>query len=369
MNTHVVLMLDLGREMRGGQRQVLYLARYLARTQTPDGQQPTFVPVIACPANSALAQTARHEGLSVLPLTVRSALNPLLWIFLQKALTKMQVRILHTHDAHSAFVGAVIRSLGAPVTLVHSRRVSYMPTRGLRLWKYKQGDAVVGVSHEIANNMIAAGIPAARVHTIHSGIDPDSYTPRQPHSEATPFTFLAIGALTRQKGFSVLLNAAELLAKESDLPPWKVRIVGDGELMTSLQVQCRDLRLGVLAELPGRMESRTELPFCDALVVPSVDGEGSSATIKEAWATGVPLVASDLTSNCELVKDGENGLLAAAGDPRSLAEKMKAILTSSQLAAKLVCGGHASLPCFTDTTMAESYRKLYCTLLCSSNGR
>lgn len=57
------------------------------------------------------------------------------------------------------------------------------------------------------------------------------------------------------------------------------------------------------------------LPDCDALVVPSVDGEGSSGAIKEGWVTGVPVICSALASNQELVRGDENGLLAAVGDP------------------------------------------------------
>jgi len=363
MNVQTVLMLDLGVTLRGGQRQVQYLARYLARHAAREDEEPLFAPVIACPAESALARAAREDGLQILPLPGRRVANPLIWVTLQQAVRRLKARIIHTHDAHAAAIGAGLRAMSPHLLLVHSRRVSYQPASSLRMWKYRIADAVVGVSREIADGMIAAGVPAAKVHTIHSGIAPETYEARRPHAAGAPFVFLSIGAMTPQKGFSVLLDAAARLAAQPDLPPWKVRIAGDGELMPALRRQCRELGLETLAELPGRREGRQELPLCDAVVVPSVDGEGSSAAIKEAWATGVPLLASDLASNQELVRDEYNGLLAKNGDAESLATGMRRLMTEPELARRLVAGGADTLPAFTDIRMAESYRLLYKSLL------
>ena len=59
-------------------------------------------------------------------------------------------------------MGAFYKLLHSGTLLIHSRRVSYPLRRGLRSWKYRIADAVVGVSREIADGMIGAGIPASR---------------------------------------------------------------------------------------------------------------------------------------------------------------------------------------------------------------
>lgn len=174
-------------------------------------------------------------------------------------------------------------------------------------------DAVVGVSREIADGMIGAGIPASRVSAIHSGIDPSRYRPREARQDGG-FLFQSIGAFTPQKGYSVLVRAMAELRKRS-LPPWAVRIVGGGPLLDPIKEEARNLGVDALLALPGRRDSVDMLPDCDALVVPSVDGEGSSGAIKEGWVTGVPVICSALASNQELVRGDENGLLAAVGDP------------------------------------------------------
>lgn len=349
-----VLLLDLGLELRGGQRQVHYLARALDRT-------PGIEAVTACPAGGKLADALRSAGLPVAALPGRSPANPRLYAWLGRRLRDFPVDIVHTHDANAATMGAIWKVLHGGAKLVHSRRVSYPLRPGLRSWKYRMADAVVGVSREIAEGLIRAGIPASRVSAIHSGIDPSRYRRREARADG-PFLFQSIGAFTAQKGYSVFVRAmAELRGRP--LPPWRVRIVGDGPLLPSVRDEAGRLGVESLLDLPGRRDSVEMLPSCDAVVVPSVDGEGSSGAIKEGWATGVPVVCSDLTSNRELVRDGENGLLAVAGDPVSLADALERCLRDEELRRRLVEGGDRTLPEFTDQRMADQYIALYRKLM------
>ena len=350
-----VLLLDFGMELRGGQRQVYYLARALARSADIE-------PLTACPGDGKLAALLRDEGLPLLALTGRSPANPFLYARLDRMLDGRRVDIVHTHDANAATFGAVYKLLhGGAVRLIHSRRVSYPLRPGLRSWKYRMADAVVGVSREIADGMIRAGIPASRVSAVHSGIDPDRYRPRAERSGG-PFLFQSIGAFTPQKGYGVLVRAmAELRGRA--LPPWRVRIVGDGPLFGPIREEAQALGVAGLLDLPGRRDSVDMLPDGDALVVPSVDGEGSSGAIKEGWVTGVPVICSDLVSNQELVRDEENGLLAAAGDPVSLAGVMERCLLDADLRRRLVEAGSRSVLDFTDRRMADRYMALYRELM------
>lgn len=350
-----VLLLDFGMELRGGQRQVYYLARALARSADIE-------PLTACPGDGKLAALLRDEGLPLLALPGRSPANPFLYARLDRMLDGRRVDIVHTHDANAATFGAVYKLLhGGAVRLIHSRRVSYPLRPGLRSWKYRMADAVVGVSWEIADGMIRAGIPASRVSAVHSGIDPDRYRPRAERSGG-PFLFQSIGAFTPQKGYGVLVRAmAELRGRA--LPPWRVRIVGDGPLFGPIREEAQALGVVGLLDLPGRRDSVDMLPDGDALVVPSVDGEGSSGAIKEGWVTGVPVICSDLVSNQELVRDEENGLLAAAGDPVSLAGVMERCLLDADLRRRLVEAGSRSVLDFTDRRMADRYMALYRELM------
>ena len=79
--------------------------------------------------------------------------------------------------------------------------------------------------------------------------------------------------------------------------------------------------------------------------------------------TPTPVICSALTSNQELVRGDENGLLAAVGDPVSLADAMARCLTDEGLRARLAEAGSRSVLEFTDTRMAEQYMDLYRRLM------
>lgn len=350
-----VLLLDLGRELRGGQLQVYYLARALLRSAD-------FVPLVACPKNSALAKMLDKEKIPCLRLLGHSQINPAVLLKTAWALHKHSVKIIHTHDAHAASLGAFFKRFNKARLLIHSRRVSYPLHSGMRSKKYVLADAVVGVSQEISLGMQNAGLDPQKVHTIHSGIDPSRYRVREERHDGR-IVFLSIGAFTPQKGYSILLQAMSLLRDMEDLPPWEVRIVGDGPLFQEIFDQAVALHVEQYLALLGRQDSRMILPLCDILLVPSVDGEGSSATIKEGWVCGLPVICSALPSNTELVRDKLDGLTSAVGNPLALAATMTRCMQDEALRTRLAKAGLQRVQEFTDQRMAESYMDLYRQLL------
>lgn len=347
-----VLLVDLGRELRGGQIQVFYLARALT-------QQDDMEPVVACPRGSALARLLEQEDIPLLPLPGCGSFSPLVLFSVERALRRHAFSIIHTHDANAASLGWLCKTMHKEkVRLVHSRRVSYPLHDGMRLKKYLLADAIVGVSAEISSVVERAGVPAEKISTIHSGIDPTRYCPQIPRGDGR-FVFLSIGALTPQKGYSVLLQAMSVLKEMEDVPPWEVRIVGEGPLFSALLDEAVSLGVESRLALLGRQDGRIILPDCDVLVVPSVDGEGSSAAIKEGWVTGLPVICSALPSNTELVRDKIDGLVTPTGNPLALAAAMTRCMMEAPLRARLTAQGHARVEQFTDRVMALAYADLY----------
>ena len=354
-----VLLLDLGLELRGGQRQVLYLVRALDRMR--EEGEPVEV-LAACPKTGALAAALLEENLPCLQLPGRSAANPALLFKLWRTIRHRHIAILHTHDARAAMVGAWCKSWFSGIRLVHARRVSYPIRQGLHAKKYFAADAIIGVSHEISEGLIASGLPGAKVHTFHSGIDPSQYPPKVERDDGR-FVFGAIGALTEQKGFDVLIQAMSVLADIDDLPPWEVRVIGSGPLFQHLLEFAREQGVENSLAFFGRQDSKLFLPHFDALLVPSIDGEGSNGAIKEAWTVGIPVVCSSLPSNKELVRDKHNGLLVPKGNPLALGAAMLRLIREPVLRGRLVSNGHKSLESFTDMRMVKDTLALYRTLL------
>jgi len=351
------IQLDLGREWRGGQRQVLYLARHLLRAGP-------FLPVVAAPRGAPLIERARAEGIETVELPGRAEWRPGNFAAVNRLLREgREVHILHTHCARSAALGALLRLLSrVRFRLVHTRRVSYPLSGWWSTDKYRLADHVVGVSAEIRDVLEQGGVESGKLSVVHSGIDPTRYPVRERDEAAGPRIVGFVGALTRQKGCAVLLDALALLAQNNALA-WRALIVGDGPLRVELERRAAFLGLAETGaervRFLGWRESREVMPGMDVLAVPSVDGEGSSGVIKEAWVTGLPVAASDLPSNLELVEPDVSGLTAPAGDAAALAGTLSRLLADPVLCRRLRAGGVERVRLFTDTAMAERYLTLY----------
>lgn len=132
---------------------------------------------------------------------------------------------------------------------------------------------------------------------------------------------LFVGRLTETKGLITLLNAYE--QKESGLPD--LRIAGEGELEGLVQTAAdADQRITFRGPL-SRDQVLSEMSGALALVFPSVWYENFPMTIVEALACGLPVLASRLGALPELVSDGQNGALFAAGDPVDLGDTLAAL--------------------------------------------
>jgi len=348
-----LILCDLGPDLRGGQRQTLYLAQA--------AKAEGLAVSIACGFGSPLHKTAAEQDIAALPLPGRSGFSLKNFFLLLFALQNTPGAVLHTQDAHSALLGALLKQFGpAPFFLVHSRRVAYPLQSRISAWKYTKADALVAVSREISRMLVSGGVPAGKIRVIHSGIDPALYSRRVARTGRAEqgFCFGIIGALTPQKGHAVLLDAVACLMREA-LPRWRVDIAGDGPLRLEIERMVCAVKARDQVQMRGYVPSCEFLPQLDALLVPSAHGEGSSATVKEAWASGLPVIVSDLPSNLELVQPEVNGLAFAAGNGRELADAMVRLMRNAPLRERLIAGGDASLPQVTHTRMAEENIRLY----------
>jgi len=349
-----ILLLDLGSAMRGGQRQVLYLARRL-------GAEPEFNPILAAPAGSPLISSARSKGIKTHPLPSRWDWDPRNLSSLFGLVKKERIHLIHTHDARSASLGAALKCVCAGVGLLHTRRVSYPLRSGWGRKKYRLADKIAAVSQEIAGILTDCGIDPEKILVIHSGIDASRYEAKTQEQAQEQVVFGLIGALSPQKGHEVFLSALALLREEADTPSWKARIIGDGPLEAELRDRAKELGLLGSVEFTGYRESREALPNLDVLVVPSVDGEGSSGVIKEGWVARIPVVASDLPSNLELVEPGVSGLVFPNRDAVALKDALLQLARDVSLCQKLIRGGAERVGLFTEEITAEAYMRLYRT--------
>jgi glycosyltransferase involved in cell wall biosynthesis len=169
----------------------------------------------------------------------------------------------------------------------------------------------------------------------------------------------SVGRLTRQKGYDVLLEAAVLTRQER--PQAHFVIVGDGELASPLRQQAAALGLTPHVTFTGpRPDVEEILPLFD-LFVNSSRWEGLPTVMMESMAAGVPVAATRVSGNVELIQDRESGWLVPPEDPQQLAAVISESLALKRDAREQMCRRAYQFvqDNFSIVSVAAQYETLY----------
>jgi glycosyltransferase involved in cell wall biosynthesis len=252
-------------------------------------------------------------------------------------------QVLHIHTAHIAAPLIVGRRLGVSACIV-SRRVSFPLKSGFfSRWKYGGlPHRVIAVSETIARGLEEQGVPREKVRVVHSGFDQDRFRDLPSLEEArqrlgwdhdSP-VLLFVGALAPHKSIPLLLTVFQSLLQH--IPHAKLVLAGDGPMRRQLDIEVDRHGLSERVEFLGYREDVPLLIVAsDLLVLPSTEGEGSPAVIKEAMACRRPVVAASHGGIEEIVEDGVTGFLVPPHDATALAETLRRLLEDRSLRKKV----------------------------------
>ena len=191
---------------------------------------------------------------------------------------------------------------------------------------------------------VAGGLPENRI-----AIKPNFVSdPGCPDADQARNGALFVGRLSYEKGLHVLSGA---LARLRDA---QVRVIGTGPGANLLEGNPRAIRMGFCE----RSTVLAEMKAASYLVVPSVCYENFPVTLAEAFACGLPVIASDTGSLAELIDDGQTGLLFRSGDEADLAEKMNWSNHHPEKMAEM--GRNARAVYETKYTAERNYEQLSC---------
>src|SRR6185295_10586084 len=191
------------------------------------------------------------------------------------------------------------------------------------------------ISESTRDDLIARGVPAARVRVIHPGVDSARYTP-DPHARrAAAPTFLYVGRLKRYKGIGSALRALALArARRPDL---SLDIAGTGDYRGELERLTAELGLAGAVRFHGFVSEAEKIGLLRqtwANLFPSPK-EGWGITVVEAAACGTPSIASDSPGLRDSVHHGVTGFLVPHGDTDALAARMLELAASPALVGRI----------------------------------
>jgi len=258
--------------------------------------------------------------------------DPRAVLALARYLREQKPQIVHTHMVHANLLGRVAR-LFAPVPVLISTAHNVNEGSRWREIAYRLTDRLCDLTTQVSEaglkRYIAIGaVPEAKIRFVPNGINSMEFCP-DPQARARVreelgwqqhFIWLAVGRFAEAKDYPNLLQAfAEVHARH---PEGRLMIAGKGELMKATQRLAWELGLSEVVRFLGpRKDIPALMNAADGYVMSSA-WEGLPMVLLEASATGLPIVATDVGGNREVVQEGQTGYLVPPKDARALGAAM-----------------------------------------------
>ncbi len=237
-------------------------------------------------------------------------------------------------------------------------------------------DRYITVSRDLQRYLVErVGVAESRITHICNGVDTTRFAPAAekpvgmlpPHLRGEGLVVIGtVGRVQAVKDQATLLRAvAGLVAADAEMRKvLRVAVVGDGPLLPQLQELAAELGIADIAWLPGARDDIPEvLRLFDIFVLPSL-AEGISNTVLEAMASRLPILATGVGGNVEIVEDGSWGRIFAPGDIAALSRLLGEYVRDPALRlAHADAARRAALARFDLATMVERYGAIYASLL------
>jgi glycosyltransferase involved in cell wall biosynthesis len=273
---------------------------------------------------------------------------------LAKVCRRERVAIWHGHDYKSNLLGLLLRRRHPMrlVTTVHGwvRHTKRTPLYyGLDRYSLRHYERVICVSEDLRDRCLACGVPEGRCVLIENAIDTGHFSRSTGREEARrrlgimPGRLVvgAVGRLSPEKGFDVLIRAANrLVASGVDL---ELLIAGEGDDEGRLRALVDGLGLAGRVRLLGyQADPCTLYEALDAFALSSLR-EGLPNVLLEAMAMEVPVVATRIAGVPRLVVDGGNGLLVGPASEGELAAALRRLLDDDIMRLRLGRAGRRTV--------------------------
>ena len=293
------------------------------------------------------------------------------WIIQCCRIVRQQnVSLIHSHEFRANAFGAIAARLcGIPlVGTVHGK--NYYPDFAKRRLAYRwvsRTAHMVAVSNDLRRFLEERiGIDQRRIKVIHNGVDMmDRMSLAQVRRLRSEFGVVhdefvigIVGSLYPVKGHAYLFHALKTVVARH--PNTRLLVIGQGELEKTLREMVSELEIGQAVSFLGlRDDVPRILSLLDLFVLPSLS-EGLSVALLEAMSAGVPVIASNVGGNPEIIVSGETGYLVPPGKPEELASRILGLMSDQESTRLLGERGREWVAReYTTERMLQRYQDLY----------
>ena len=225
---------------------------------------------------------------------------------------------------------------------------------------------VVAVSEALRRELVGTfGLPPEKVVVLENGVDTSHFAPGPPTGAVRNPLGLwdapivgHVARLAPVKNQPLLVDAFALV--RSRIPDAHLVLVGDGEMRSAIDARVQAHGLGDCVHLIGeRSDTADVLRDFDLFVLPS-KAEGTSMSLLEAMASGVPILATAVGGGPALLANGRAGVLVPANDARALADAMATLLGDAPLRRRLAIAARERVEAhYAEDAVVTRYERLY----------
>lgn len=361
------LLVDLGREYRGGQHQALLLLEGLRER----GHAPELIAI----GDSLLSSRAREIGAPVHMADPKRRRLTAAWQ-IRRLAGDCRFDLIHANEPH-ALTSAWLAGAHQTVSIVASRRIALPLSRNyFSLARYRAARRIVAVSHFVEQSVIQSGLPADRVSVIYDGVEipPEiSQTERENARRQLGIgpDILCIGniaAFVREKGHAILLEA--FAKSRAKFPDSVLLLRGEGPELAALQSRAQQLN-GTCAVnfLPSSVDIEIMFRAMDIFAFSSHEEPLGSALLA-AMAHGLPVAAFARGGVLEVVEHGKNGLLVQGLDPAAFSSAITHLGGHREQAMRLgKAARETAMLRFSANRMVEESLRLYENIVVTASGK
>jgi glycosyltransferase involved in cell wall biosynthesis len=359
-----LLIVDLGRDYRGGQHQALLLLRGLRER----GHAAGLIAV----RDSPLASRAKEIGA---PVHVADPKRRRLTAALQirKLAREHGIDLVHANEPH-ALSAAWLARAHRVVPIVISRRIALPLSRSFfSLARYRAAARIVAVSHFVEQSVIQSGLPADRVSVIYDGVQiPPEISQGQRENARSQLGIAPeipcignVAAFVPEKGHTLLLDAFAKLGAQ--FPECILLLRGEGPGLAKMQSLARKLHVaGAVKFLPPSIDLETMFAAMDVFAFPSHEEPLGSALLA-AMAHALPIAAIARGGIPEVVEEAKNGLLVKDLDPGVFSSGLARLVAHPDEAVRLgKAARETAIARFSANRMVEESLHLYEHLVAAS---
>ncbi len=336
-----------------------------------------FVPSVCCLSELGMSLSLiEKDNVKIFNMEKGDAHEAFLFLRLARLFKREKIDILHTNGWAALFDGFFGAKIGRVPVVVHTEHgkdvEDFVQIQQRRVWARRLItpflDQMIAVSDDIKKQFVnVTGLKAEQIVCIHNGIEfhdvEINYKEKRKEIGVKDIEILigAVGRLESVKNYDVFIQAAELVLKE--YPLVKFILIGDGTLKEKLQSLTTKLGIEKSVLLLGERNDVDELlKVMDIFVLPS-RSEGLSIALLEAVANKLPIVATNVGGNPEVVIDGKTGILIPSGDVSSLVRAITELLKDEDRRKNMGENGFVVVKEeFTVEKMIANHEELYLSL-------